>query len=185
MKQLTIILLVLFFFGGYLQISASEKVPVKPKKKNALKLTHKKGKKEALYVMKDQKIKFWYEGKKHKGRLDSISETEIFVKGKPYNISKISKIKAKMSNGKGMFIAGSIVGGIGISAIIGGITMFVVSKSKYEYDALAYAIMGLLFLIIGVILLPIGIVLFVIGRNKMKSATSWKIEAVDMQNIKQ
>lgn len=161
-------------------MSASESMPDRPVK-NALKLTNKKDKSKVWYVLQNQKVKFWIEGKKYKGRLDSISENSLYVNGKSYEISKISRIKAKMSDGKGFVIAGAIIGGFGIISAIASLSMFVMTASNSGgYDSLGYAVGGLFFLLITVVLLPIGIYLFVIGRRKVKNTAEWKIDAVNI-----
>ena len=127
-------------------------------------------------VKTGKKIRIWYEGEKHSGRLDSITTGTIFVDGQEFEIDKIDKIGIKF---KGTQITGAIVGTTGlIITSLGGLIIY----QAYQEESLGAVILivfGVIVEAIGIPVLAIGASIFFIGK-KYKKSKGWNYKAVQV-----
>ncbi len=137
-----------------------------------------KGKK-VRSIKPGKKLKIWYAGKKHKGRLDSIGKNSIFINNTEYELHKIDKISLKP---RGTQVSGSIVGTVGLAITTLGTVMITKSYNNAKHDVggtLAVFILtgfGLVIGSVGILTTAAGAsILFISKRYKKEKGWVYKI----------
>ncbi len=124
-----------------------------------------------------RKIRVWYEGEKHKGRLDSISPTSIFIGEKEFEIAQIEKLGIKF---KGTQITGAILGTAGlVVSSFGGVLIYNAYQEDNAFGAVILIVAGVIVEIIGIPVLAIGSSMFLIGK-KYKKEKGWSYKSVQV-----
>lgn len=139
------------------------------KEKLALELRH-VNKDKVKYLYKNKKIKFWYQGNKFSGNIDSIGVSSFFVNETEYKVSEIQKIKIKF---RATQITGGILGGIGL--IIDGLGInIILSADEAGCVAPLVVLVGIVVTAIGGVGTVAGATVFFIGK-KYDLQKKWKL----------
>jgi len=176
-KQFIQLFSLTFFIIMFSQISFSQNV-----NKDEIILEIKKADK-VKEIKKGKVLRIWYEGEKHKGRLDSISTHSIFIEDTEYEINKIDKIGIKYRSTQ---ITGAVIGTAGLVITSLGTYLIIEASNTDGLDA-GEAIVKVIFLTaFGVILDAVGITATAIGTSvffigkKYNTEKGWSFESVQM-----
>lgn len=134
-------------------------------------------------VKTGKKVRIWYEGEKHSGRLDSITTETIFTDGQEFEIDKIDKIGIKF---KATQITGAIVGTSGLLITALGTYLIIEAQNTDGLDAMEALVKILVLSALGIIIDAVGITATVTGASiffigkKYKKSKGWNYKAVQV-----
>jgi hypothetical protein len=127
------------------------------------------------YLHEGKTIRFWYQGNKFSGNIDSIGISSFFVDGTEYNVSEIQKIKIRF---RATLITGGIIGGVGL--VVDGLGINILSGTEEAGCAGPLVmVVGIMVTAVGAVGTAVGTTVFFAGK-KYDLDKKWKLNIVQI-----
>lgn len=139
-----------------------------------LQISHKE-KTKTKYLKVGRNIQIHLADAKYKGRLDSVSPENIYIKGQAIPVKDIEKIRFKL---RGTQIAGAIIGTGGLVITGAGIALLVQAVRDDSIGSLFLAIAGIAVTGVGIIPTSIGTTMFLLGKSY--KAKDWEFTTAEL-----